>query len=60
MTKLQTLASYQGYEIVIGVNGCVYLIDAGDWRIADSPYSALLMSPKGIRMELAKQLQNND
>jgi hypothetical protein len=56
MTRMQTLAHYQDYEIVIGVNGCVYLVDPDGWRVADSPYSALLMSPAGVRTELAKQL----
>jgi hypothetical protein len=56
MTRLRTLATFEGFEIVIGSNGCAYFIGPDGWQPIDSPYSGILLAPMGIRRELAKQL----
>jgi hypothetical protein len=56
MLKLRVLAKYADHEIIIGFDGCVYLSTPDGVRVALSPYDAVVMSPPGIRTELAKQL----
>jgi len=59
MTKLRTLASYQGYSIVYGVDSCLYLITPDAWIPVETKQEAAQIAPEGIRLELAKQLRGN-